>query len=86
MHSASGVLRRQVDPHWQRGMSFVRLGLASLQQYVAYAGAALMAWMPIPLRQLEACIPSRGVQRRQKQAWFTGIELPPWPRQRLAFQ
>jgi hypothetical protein len=83
-----GGLRRRVDPHWRRGMSFVRIGLASLQQYVADAKAKVMAWTPIPLRQLEPCIPSRGVQRRQKQPWFTCIELPPrsgpQQRQRLA--
>lgn len=73
-------LRHQVDPHWLRGMSFVRIGLASLQQYVANAGRALLAWMPIPRRELEPCIPSRGVRRRQQQPWFTRIELPPRPR------
>jgi hypothetical protein len=73
-------LRHQVDPHWRRGMSFVRIGLASLQQYVANAGRALLAWMPIPTRELEPCIPSRGVRRRQQQPWFTRIELPPRPR------
>ncbi len=41
-------LRRQVDPHWQRGMSFVRFGLASLQQFVANAVATLhiKPWRP----------------------------------------
>lgn len=72
-------LRRQVDPHWQRGLSFVRLGLTWLQQSVANAGQAFMAWIPIPLRELEPCIPSLGVQRRQKQPWFARIELPPRP-------
>ena len=76
--SLSG-LRRQVDPHWQRGLSFVRLGLTWLQQSVANAGKPFMAWMPVPLRELEPCIPSLGVQRRQKQPWFTRIELPPRP-------
>ena len=75
-----GGLRRQVDPHWRRGMSFVRISLACLQQVVANAKAQVMAWMPIPLQQLEPCIPSRGVRRRQKQPWFTRIELPPRPR------
>jgi len=75
-----GGLRRQVDPHWRRGMSFVRIGLACLQEVVANAKAQVMAWMPIPLQQLEPCIPSRGVRRRQKQPWFTRIELPPRPR------
>ena len=70
-------LRRQVDPHWQRGMSFVRIGLASLQQFVANATATLQAWLPIPLHELEPCIPSRGVQRRRNQLWFTRVDLPP---------
>ncbi|MFZ0409134.1 MAG: hypothetical protein WAM11_13645, partial [Cyanobium sp.] len=48
-----------------------------LQQCIANAKARVMAWMPIPLQQLEPCIPSRGVQRRQKQPWFTHLELPP---------
>ena len=72
-----GGLRRQVDPHWKRGLSFVRIGLQWLQQAVVHAGRTLLAWIPIPLRDLEPCIPSRGVQRRQKQPWFTRIELPP---------
>jgi hypothetical protein len=73
--------RRRVDPHWQRGLSFVRIGLQWLQQAVAHAGRTLLAWIPIPLRELEPCIPSRGVLRRQKEPWFTRIELPPRPRQ-----
>ena len=79
-------LRHQVDPHWQRGMSFVRIGLKWLQQAVANAGRSLRAWMPIPLRELEPCIPSRGVQRRKQQPWFTRIELPPRPRHQQAQQ
>ena len=70
-------LRRQVDPHWKRGMSFLRLGLGALQMVVADASVRLMAWLPIPLRELEPCIPSRKAQRKQAQAWFSRIELPP---------
>ncbi len=69
--------RRRVDPHWQRGLSFVRIGLATLQTFVADTKAKLMTWMPIPQRDLGPCIPSRGVRRRRKQPWFTRIELPP---------
>jgi hypothetical protein len=69
--------RRRVDPHWQRGLSFVRIGLATLQTFVADTKAKLMTWMPIPQRDLGPCIPSRGVRRRRKQTWFTRIELPP---------
>ena len=76
--SLSG-LRRQVDPHWKRGMSFLRMGLKWVQRSAVNAGCALLAWIPIPLQQLEPCIPSRGVYRRRKQAWFTKVELPPNP-------
>ena len=70
-------LRRQVDPHWKRGMSFLRIGLAALQMAVVDAAARLMDWLPIPLQELEPCIPSRKARRRQAQAWFSTIEMPP---------
>jgi len=71
--------RRRVDPHWKRGLSFARIGLHWLQQSVIASGRMLLAWMPIPLKALEPCIPSRGVRRRQKKPWFSRIELPPLP-------
>ena len=40
--SLSG-LRRQLDPHWQRGMSFVRLGLLWIQHSVTNASQRFMA-------------------------------------------
>jgi hypothetical protein len=70
-------LRRQVDPHWKRGMSFLRIGLAALQMAVADAAARLMDWLPIPLQELEPCIPSRQARRKQTRAWFSKVELPP---------
>jgi hypothetical protein len=73
-------LRRQVDPHWKRGMSFLRLGLRTLQMLASDGTARLMAWLPIPLQELEPCIPSRRSRRTQAQAWFSRIELPPQPR------
>ena len=72
--------RRQVDPHWQRGMSFLRLGLCWLQQCASNACYRLLAWRPIPLRQLEPCIPSNGTYQRRQQPWFTSVDLPPQPR------
>ena len=69
--------RHHVDPHWKRGLSFARIGLHWLQQSVMATGRALLAWLPIPLRPLEPCIPSRGVHRRQNEPWFTRVELPP---------
>jgi hypothetical protein len=70
-------LRRQVDPHWRRGMGFVRIGLASLQQFIANAMTTIQTWLPIPLQQLEACIPSRELHRQRKQPWLTRIDRPP---------
>jgi hypothetical protein len=70
-------LRRQVDPHWQRGMSFLRIGLAALQLAVADAAARLMDWLPIPLQELEPCVPSRKARRKQARAWFSTVEMPP---------
>jgi hypothetical protein len=57
-------LRRQVDPHWKSGMSFLRIGLAALQMAVADAAARLMDWLPIPIQELEPCIPSRRARRK----------------------
>ena len=70
-------LRRQVDPHWKRGMSFLRIGVAALQMVVADAAAKLMDWLPIPIQNLEACVTSRKARRKQAQAWFSKVELPP---------
>ena len=70
-------MRRQVDPHWERGMSFLRIGLAALQMAMSDAAARLMAWLPIPIQELEPCVPSRRARRRQAQAWFSTIEMPP---------
>jgi hypothetical protein len=61
-------LRRQVNPHWKRGMSFLRIGLAALQMAVADAAFRLMDWLPIPLQDLELCIPSRMARTRQARA------------------
>lgn len=77
--SLAGLLR-QVDPHWKRGMSFLGMGLAALQMTVADAATRLMAWLPIPIQELEPYDPSRQAKRPQAQAWFSRIELPPPPR------
>jgi hypothetical protein len=62
-------------------MSLARIGLKWLQQCVANTCNALLAWAPIPLRDLEPCIPSRGVLRQRKEPWFTRLDLPPRPHQ-----
>jgi hypothetical protein len=58
-------------------MTFVRLGLGAVQMLASDATSGLMVWLPIPLRELEPCIPSRRAQQTQAQAWFSRIELPP---------
>jgi len=44
---------------------------------VADVTAGFMDWRPIPLQELEPCIPSRRARRGQAQAWFSTIEMPP---------
>ncbi len=61
-------LHRQVDPYWKRRTSFLRIGLAALQMAVADAAARLTDWLPIPLQELEPCIPNRKARRRQARA------------------
>jgi hypothetical protein len=58
-------------------MSFLRLGLGALQMLASDSAARLMAWRPIPLQELEPCIPSRKAQHKQAQTWFSKVELPP---------
>ncbi|MFZ0407695.1 MAG: hypothetical protein WAM11_06245 [Cyanobium sp.] len=72
-----GGLRRQVDPHWLRGMSVLRIALAPLQMVAADASASVMAWLPIPIRELQPCVPCCRARRNQKQVWFARVELPP---------
>jgi hypothetical protein len=69
-------LRRQVDPHWKRGKSFLRLGLGALHMLASNATSRLMAWLPIPLQELEPCITSLRARQKQAQAWFSKVELP----------
>lgn len=62
------VWRHRVDPHLERGLSSLCGSVCSgWQQCVANTGQALLAWLPIPLREQEPCIASPGIQRRQKQ-------------------
>lgn len=56
-------LRRQVDPHWDRGLSFLKIGLQWIKGAVQ-KGRAL--WQPQPLlnRNPEPCFPSRKAKQR----------------------
>jgi len=44
---------------------------------VTDAAARLMDLLPIPLQELEHCIPSRKTRRRQAKGWFSATEMPP---------
>jgi len=72
-------LRRQVDPHWKRGMSYVHIGLKWLCQTVTDTTRVLRTWRPIPLDSPEPCHPSRGVRKRKKDPWFDRVHLPENP-------
>jgi hypothetical protein len=43
---------------------------------VSNATSRLMAWLPIPLQELEPCIISLRARQKQAQAWFSKVELP----------
>ena len=58
-------------------MSFLRIGLAALQMAMANVTVWFMDLLPIPIQELEPCIPSRRAKRRQAQAWFSTIEIRP---------
>lgn len=51
-------LRRQVDPHWDRGLSFLKIGLQWLKGTV-HKGRDLWPPIPLPNRNPESCFPSR---------------------------
>lgn len=52
-------LRRQVDPHWKRVMSFQCIEHAVRQLSMSKSAARLLTWLTIPIQDLERCIPSR---------------------------
>lgn len=54
--------RRRVDLHWNRGLSFARIGLHWIQQSEIGAGRMPLAWIPIPLQALEPCVSAGGRQ------------------------
>lgn len=50
--------RRQVDIHWQRGLSYLKMGLRWLRGTV-HKGRRLLALLPLPVRERERCFASR---------------------------
>lgn len=51
-------LRRQVDTHWQRGLSYLKMGLRWLRGTV-HKGRELLSLLPLPPRDPQRCFASR---------------------------
>ena len=56
-------LRRQVDPHWDRGLSFLKIGLRWLTGTI-HKGRSLWLPAPLPSQNPEPCFASRKAKQR----------------------
>jgi hypothetical protein len=66
-------LRRQVDPHWRRGISYLKIGLRWLQG-VVHKGRLLLSPLPFLPQDPEPCFASnRAEQDFYDLIWFTRI-------------
>lgn len=66
-------LRQQVDPHWRRGISYLKIGLRWLQG-VVHKGRLLLSPLPLLPQDPEPCFASnRAEQDFYDQIWFTRI-------------
>ena len=55
-------LRRQVDPHWRRGLSYLKIGVRWLQG-VIHKGRALLTPIPLLSRDPQPCFASKKAER-----------------------
>ncbi|MBE9048558.1 hypothetical protein IQ255_29975 [Pleurocapsales cyanobacterium LEGE 10410] len=51
-------LRQRVAPHWERGLSFLKIGLRWLRG-VLHKGRDLLAPVPLFLRNVQPCFASK---------------------------
>jgi hypothetical protein len=66
-------LRQQVDPHWRRGISYLKIGLRWLQG-VVHKGRKLLSPLPLLPQDPDPCFASnRAEQDFYDQFWFTRI-------------
>lgn len=66
-------LRQQVDPHWRRGISYLKIGLRWLQG-VVHKGRQLLSPLPLLPQDPDPCFASnRAEQDFYDQIWFTRI-------------
>ena len=67
-------LRRQVDPHWRRGISYLKIGLRWLQG-VLHKGRRLLRPVPLFPRDPQPCFASKKAKRDYyDQIWFSRIQ------------
>lgn len=66
-------LRQQVDPHWRRGLSYLKIGLRWLQG-VVHKGRHLLSPIPLLPQDPQPCFASKRAEREfDDQIWFTRI-------------
>lgn len=66
-------LRRQVDPHWRRGISYLKIGLRWLQG-AASKGRRILAPVPLLPKDPQPCFASKKARREYyDQIWFSRI-------------
>ncbi|HEY9881104.1 MAG TPA: transposase [Leptolyngbyaceae cyanobacterium] len=66
-------LRRQVDPHWQRGISYLKIGLRWLRG-VGSKGRQLLAPVPLLPKDPQPCFASQKARwKHYDQIWFSRI-------------
>lgn len=66
-------LRQQVDPHWRRGLSYLKIGLRWLQG-VLHKGRQLLTPVTLLPKDPQPCFASKQAERRfYDQIWFSRI-------------
>ncbi|MGK7909884.1 MAG: transposase [Synechococcus sp.] len=66
-------LRRKVDPHWRRGLSYLKIGLRWLRG-VGHKGRQLLAPLPLLPQDPQPCFASHKAEcEHYDQIWFSGI-------------
>ncbi len=66
-------LRQQVDPHWQRGISYLKIGLRWLHGFM-HKGRTLLTPIPLLPKDPQPCFASKRAERDfYDQFWFSRI-------------
>ncbi|MDJ0592310.1 MAG: hypothetical protein QNJ72_20340 [Pleurocapsa sp. MO_226.B13] len=66
-------LRTQVDPHWERGLSYLKIGIRWLKG-VRHKGRDLFSPIPLFSQDIPPCFASKKAKRKYYDAiWFTRI-------------